>query len=276
MTTAVRPIVVKFGGELLEPGETLAPLARAVAALVATTPAIVVHGAGREIDAEAARRGLAKQAVDGLRVTDAATLDAVVAVLAGVVNTRLVAALVAAGVRAVGLTGADAALVPVERAAPHRAVDGRLVDLGFVGQPAGGDAALARDLLARGYVPVVASLGLDAASGQLYNVNADTLAAHLAATSRAARLVVVGATAGVLDRDGRAIDAIDVAGVDRLLRDGTASAGMIAKLVACRHALEAGVDDVVIASGRTWADERRLTGTRIVRTLVPTTAGDRP
>jgi len=255
--------VVKLGGELLEPGETLAPLARAVAALAAAAPVVVVHGGGREIDAEATRRGLVKQAVDGLRVTDAATLDAVIAVLAGVVNTRLVAALVAAGVRAVGLTGADAALVPVRKAPLHRATDGRLVDLGFVGEPVASTPALAFDLADAGYVPVVASIGVDPVSGDLYNVNADTVAAHMAAATGAARLVIAGATA-VLDGHGHVIATLDREAIDRLVADGTASAGMVAKLAASRRALEAGVGEVVIASGRVWAARGVVAGTRIV------------
>ena len=125
--------VLKLGGELIEPGEGLGALVASLAALASAGPLAIVHGGGREIDAETARRGVPKQAVDGLRVTDQATLDAVVAVLAGTVNTRLVAGLVGAGVHAVGLTGVDAALGLSTRAPGHRAADGRLVDLGLVG-----------------------------------------------------------------------------------------------------------------------------------------------
>lgn len=273
MSPAPASTVVKLGGELLEPGETLAPLARAIATLASATPVVVVHGGGREIDAEAARRGLVKQAVDGLRVTDAATLDAVVAVLAGVVNTRLVAALVAAGVRAVGLTGADAALVPVGKAPLHRGTDGRLVDLGFVGEPVASTPALAFDLVEAGYVPVIASIGVDPESGDLYNVNADTLAAHVAAAAGAARLVIAGATAGVLDGHGHVIATLDRDAIAGLIADGTASAGMIAKLAASLRALEGGVAEIVVASGRVWATRGVISGTRIVGHAV--TAGER-
>ncbi len=263
MTVHSAPIVLKLGGELLESPERLAGVVAAAASLAAGDRLVLVHGGGREIDAECRRRGIEKRAVDGLRVTDADTLDAVVAVLAGTINTRLVAALVAAGVRAVGLTGADAGMGLVEKAPPHRAVDGRSVDLGRVGQPvAGAPAPLLRDLLGLGYVPVVACLGSDAA-GTLYNVNADTLASRVAVACGAAELIVGGATAGVLDEDGRTIGALDVDGVDALIGAGTASAGMVAKLVACREAVRGGVGVVSIVDGR--AADRLLAraGTRL-------------
>ena len=261
------PTVLKIGGELLESADRTRAIARAVAPLAGDGPLVVVHGGGREIDAECARRGIAKVAVDGLRVTDAATLDAVIAVLAGTINTRLVAALVHAGLRAVGLTGADAACVGVRKAPPHRAVDGRLVDLGLVGLPvAAHPPVLVGDLTALGYVPVLACLGSDAA-GQIYNVNADTIAAHLAASCHARRLLIAGGTPGVLDADGHPLPEIDLAHLDALVADGTATAGMVAKLSACREAVLAGVQDVRIVDGRPAPALTTLTGTRIVARL---------
>jgi acetylglutamate kinase len=256
--------VLKLGGELLEPDGGLRTLASAIRALAAAGPLVVVHGGGREIDADAARRGLVRRTVDGLRVTDAATLESVVATLAGTVNTRLVAALVAAGVPAVGLTGADAASVPARPAPPHRTADGRLVDLGLVGLPeVAAPPRLLVDLMGAGYVPVVACLGWSP-DGSILNVNADTLAAHLAAACRAARLIVAGATRGVLDASGRTIDALDPQAIDALVAAGTASAGMVAKLRACREAVEAGVPAVWIVDGRT-GDLTAAPGTRVGR-----------
>ena len=104
------PVVLKFGGELLEEPTRLAALAQALARLSRTTPLVIVHGGGREIDAALARVGIEKRQVDGLRITDEPTLDIVIGVLAGVINTRLVASLAALGVPAVGLTGADAGI----------------------------------------------------------------------------------------------------------------------------------------------------------------------
>lgn len=266
MSTARRTIV-KLGGELLEPGADLRGLARALATLAADGPLVVVHGGGKEIDAECARRGLTKVSVDGLRVTDAATLDAVVTVLSGAVNTRLVAAIAASGSRAVGLTGADASCVLVERAAPHRAVDGRLADLGLVGTPVGTAWPPVFDaLIAAGTIPVVACVGIDAA-GQLYNVNADTMAAHLAGVGHAARLIIGGTVAGVLDAAHAPIARLDPAGIDALIADGTASAGMVAKLTACRKALDAGVEDISIVDARQPERIVSRTGTRISRSI---------
>jgi acetylglutamate kinase len=267
--------VLKLGGELLEPDGGLGRLAAAIRALAAAWSLIVVHGGGREIDADAARRGLARRTVDGLRVTDAATLESVVATLAGTVNTRLVAALVAAGLPAVGLTGADAAMVPARPAPPHRAADGRLVDLGLVGIPdVPAPPRLLADLIASGYLPVVACLGWSP-DGSILNVNADTLAAHLAAACRADRLIVAGATRGVLDAAGRTIDALDPDTLDALIAAGTASAGMVAKLRACREAVEAGVAAVWIVDGRA-ADLATAPGTRIGRAPATNAAATRP
>lgn len=242
--------VVKLGGELLEQPDDLARIARGISALAQRTALVVVHGGGREIDAALATAGIPKQQVDGLRVTDAKTLDVVVAVLAGAINTRLVAALRKAGTRPVGLTGADAAVATVKRSTPMTSTTGDRVDLGLVGSPINnGSPQLLTDLLARGYVPVVACIG-STRDGQLLNVNADTLAAHLAASLAARRLVIAGGTSGVLDETGRTIERLDTRHAARLIKSGTANKGMVAKLEACRAALRHGVGDVVIANGR--------------------------
>ena len=242
--------VVKLGGELLEQPDDLARIARGISALAQHTALVVVHGGGREIDAALATAGIPKQQVDGLRVTDAKTLDVVVAVLAGAINTRLVAALRKAGTRPVGLTGADAAVATVKRSTPMTSTTGDRVDLGLVGSPINnGSPQLLTDLLARGYVPVVACIG-STRDGQLLNVNADTLAAHLAASLAARRLVIAGGTSGVLDETGRTIERLDTRHAARLIKSGTANKGMVAKLEACRAALRHGVGDVLIANGR--------------------------
>lgn len=244
------PAVIKLGGELLEEPARLRRLAGALADVAEREPLVVVHGGGREVDAEMARLGIPKQAVDGLRITDGPTLDVVTGVLAGRVNTRLVAALGAAGASAVGLTGADGGLARVRRERRYRAANGTEVDLGFVGRPIGADPpALLVDLLKTGHVPVVASLGAGA-GGQIHNVNADTLAGFLAARLKARRLIIAGGTAGVLDADGRTIPMVDDRGIDALIGGGQASAGMVAKLLACRAALAGGAGAVTIVDGR--------------------------
>jgi len=269
----IRPLLLKFGGELLEDPAHLGSIVAALAAVGRSgRPVVVVHGGGREIDAALKRAGIEKRQVDGLRITDDPTLDVVVSVLAGVVNTRFVAALNAAGVPAVGLTGADGGCGLSGAAPPHQSVDGRVVDLGRVGIPApDADMRLLQALARERFVPVIASIGVDR-DGRLLNVNADTFAGYLAAELGAARLVIAGTTAGVLDGAGATLPALDGDAMAALIDDRTATAGMIAKLRACAHAIAGGVDDVVIVDGRdreeleAAADGAPRRATRVTRT----------
>jgi acetylglutamate kinase len=263
------PIVLKFGGELLESAADRARIAAYAASVASTRPLVVVHGGGRAIDAELDRRGIAPQKVDGLRITDSATLEAVVAVLAGTSNTELVAALVAQGVRAVGLTGVDAGFGRAVRSAAHRATNGTIVDLGHVGDPAEPDGSLIQLLLSRGYVPVVASLGVDAA-GSVLNVNADVMACRIAAALPQSDLVIAGTTAGVLGNSGASIADLDIAGIDDVIATRTATAGMIAKLGSCRTALAGGVATIRLVDGRSLGRSHGVAdapGTTLVATL---------
>ena len=253
----MRPLVLKLGGELLETAEQRARIALLARSITGQRSLVVVHGGGRAIDTELARRQIAPKKIDGLRVTDRATLDAVVAVLAGSANTDLVAALVAESVAAVGLTGVDAGLGRATRVSAHRATDGSVVDLGFVGDPVDADPSLVRLLLAHHYVPVIASIGLGdrteaAASGRpdVLNVNADVMACRIAAALEKCDLVIAGGTAGVLDDDGATVAQLDTDGIEELIAAKTATAGMVAKLSACRTALAAGVSRIRIIDGR--------------------------
>ncbi|MGH9309586.1 MAG: acetylglutamate kinase [Vicinamibacterales bacterium] len=254
--------VLKLGGELLEDAAAVRAAAAAIVRLAEREPLVVVHGGGRAIDAELRARGLTPRFADGLRITDADTLDSVVSVLAGRTNTTLVAAIVGLGGRAVGLTGADAGIGLAVRTAPLVTTKGERVDLGLVGEPEGGDAALVGDLLRLRYVPVVASVGI-ASDGTLLNVNADTFAAHLAAALGARRLIVAGTTPGVLDAAGGTIPRLTDADVNALTASGTAHSGMIAKLGACRQALARGVRDVTIVAGRDVEDFDLAVGTKV-------------
>jgi acetylglutamate kinase len=247
--SSIRPVLLKLGGELIEDEGRRRAMARAIAQVAARVPLVVVHGGGREIDAALAAAQIAKRQVDGLRITDEATLAVVVAVLAGSVNTALVAAINGAGGAAVGLTGADANVCRVKRAPPHRSTTGELVDLGLVGRPVpDGSPALVSSLVRERFVPVVASIGA-AANGTLFNVNADTLASSLAVRLNASRLVIAGATAGVLDANRRTVPVLNGSAISAAIGSGTISAGMVAKLAACREALAGGVTDVMVADG---------------------------
>jgi acetylglutamate kinase len=256
------PTVLKLGGELLEDGGAIQSAAAAVVRLSARGPLVVVHGGGRAIDAELRSRGEEPRFVDGLRVTDAAALDAVICVLAGRNNTALAAAITACGGRAVGLTGADGFVGRSIRANALTAVSGERVDLGLVGQPDMPDVSLLRELLSLGYIPVIASIGITT-SGELLNVNADTLAGHLAGALGARRLIIAGGTKGVLGADGQTITNLTLDDIERMTASGEVHSGMIAKLAACRRALDGGVHEVTIVSGRNAAHFDAAPGTRI-------------
>jgi acetylglutamate kinase len=245
-----RVAVLKLGGELIETKDRLKAMGKAVASAARKNRLIVVHGGGREIDASLAQVGIPKRQVDGLRVTDEDTLNIVVSVLAGSINTKFVAAINAAGGKAIGLTGADAGVAPVKKAAPHKATSGDIVDLGLVGMPVPAKSPDVIEVLCKaGYVPIVACVGA-ARDGQLFNVNADTLAGSLAARLKARRLVIAGATAGVLDTRNQTVARLDTERIEKLVKSGTANAGMVAKLAACQAALKGGARNVAIVDGR--------------------------
>jgi acetylglutamate kinase len=262
--------LLKLGGELLEDAAAMRAAAAGVAALAAAGPVAIVHGGGRAIDADLKARGKAPRFVDGLRVTDEDTLATVVAVLAGRINTAFVAALGTAGVKAVGLTGADTSLGLATLAPALQTTSGATADLGLVGVPRkDAPIRLLTDLLALGYVPVVASVGVNAA-GELLNVNADTLAAHLAKAAGAARLIIAGKTAGVFDAAGRTCQVLDADAARAMVAAGTARDGMVAKLGACLDALSGGVTDVRIVDGRA-GEYAHAPGTTITKSLAQCT-----
>lgn len=242
--------LLKLGGELLEDASAMGRAASGIRALACDGPLIVVHGGGRAIDADLRARGVAPRFVDGIRITDAATLDSVIAVLAGQINTRLVAAVGAAGVRAVGLTGADgrlglSVLAPAIRGSAHGDIEPGLVGVPCDSQ----EPKLLRDLLLLGYVPIIATIGISA-DGSLLNVNADVLAAHLARASHADRLIIAGSTPGVFDESGATCAFLDARAAEAMVTAGTARDGMVAKLNAALAAVDAGVPIVRIVDGR--------------------------
>ena len=260
-------ILVKIGGELLETQQQVKSLATTLVKVATQQPVIVVHGGGREIDEELHRLGITKHSVDGLRITDAITLDVVVGVLAGRVNTRFVAAIGTTGGHAVGLTGVDANIVKVRKARRYKSSNGESVDLGCVGAPQGNHRPeLLLELTDRGYIPVVASIGCDQ-TGRLFNINADTLAADLAQRVGASRLVIAGTTPGVLDSKGKTIPVVHPENITKLIREKQASAGMVTKLLACQDASAKGVDRVEIVDGKNpnfLSNEQKCGVTRIL------------
>jgi len=216
-------VTVKLGGVAGAHAGSVEVIAR-----TAPPATVLVHGGGSEVADWSRRLGIEPRTHDGLRVTDPATLDVVVAVLAGLVNTRLVAALRAAGREAVGLTGVDGRLLRLRRRDPT---------LGEVGEVVGVDPRILDAAIGAGDVPVIASVGVDDA-GALLNVNADEVAGAIAA-GRGGLLLLCTDVAGVM-RDGRLLEHIGSEEAEAMLADGTASAGMRPKLRAALAAARAG------------------------------------
>jgi acetylglutamate kinase len=247
---AGRTLVVKYGGHAMDAGDD--SFARDVVLLkqVGINP-IVVHGGGPQIGEMLERLGIATRFVDGLRVTDRATMEVVEMVLAGTVNKALAAAITAEGGRAIGLTGKDGGLIAAKKLVHGRGEDGlgSVTDLGFVGEPCHVEGGLIETLLRSELIPVIAPIGVGA-EGETYNINADTVAGAVAAAVKATRLLLLTDVAGVLDADREPISEIGAAEVRRLIARGVISGGMIPKVETCLAAVEGGVEAAVILDGR--------------------------
>ena len=234
-------LLIKLGGTLLDAAETRDRLAKEVASLAGHGDrVVVVHGGGKQLSRYLADRGVESRFINGLRVTKPETLEAVVKILAGQVNTQLVTALGRAGARAVGLTGADDHLIRAGQLSP---------ELGAVGRVESVRPELIELLTAHGYLPVLACLA-EGAQGELYNVNADQMAAAVAVACGVDRLFFLTDVEGVLDPGQQLIpDITDVTALD-LIAQGVATGGMEAKLRACADAVNRGVPRVHIAAGK--------------------------
>ena len=253
-------VVIKYGGHAM--GEEA--VARKFAAdavlmkLLGVHP-VVVHGGGPQISAWLKKAGVESRFVDGLRVTDEATMEVAEMVLSGAINKEIVHFINRAGaeadVRGVGLSGKDARLVTVTRARRTRTDPAtgaeQVVDLGFVGEPKRVDPQILRALMhaEQDYVPVIAPVGVSEA-GDTYNVNADTMAGAVAGALKAKRMLLLTDVKGVLDRQGELIRQLTVGEAFDLIREGAATGGMIPKLETAIAAVDAGVEAVVIMDGR--------------------------
>ncbi|MGH7728495.1 MAG: acetylglutamate kinase [Vulcanimicrobiaceae bacterium] len=259
-------IVLKYGGNAMSLPSAPEPLLDELAERAQGGDRIVlVHGGGPQIDEELRARGIAERRVAGLRVTDAATLAVVEAVLCGRVNKALVRALLARGARAVGLSGQDGGLL-VARRAP--AIEG--VALGFVGEIERVEPAPLEALLAAGFVPVVAPLALEARTLVPLNVNADTAAGAIAGALAADAYLIVTNVARVrreLGDPGSELARLDASEARALLADGSFGGGMRPKIESALAALAAGARSVAIAGGGPGAVARALGGEGT--TLVP-------
>ena len=236
--------VIKFAGALLEDEAMVGELARHVATLAKHGHEIlVVHGGGRAFTATLKRMGLESKFVSGLRVTDGETRDAAVMVFGGLLNKRLAGAISSAGQPAIGVSAADANCFT---AAPlvHNDVEG---GLGYVGYLTAVHTPFFESLWREKLLPVASCLGLGA-DGELYNINADHMAAASAEFIRAEQLIYLTDVAGVLDGD-KVLAAISCEQIDRLVQSRVVSGGMVLKLEAAKRALEGGVRQVLIVGG---------------------------
>ncbi len=241
---AGKTFVIKYGGHAMVDRELATVFARDIVLIkqVGINP-VVVHGGGPQIGDLLKRLDIPSSFIDGLRVTDAATMEVVEMVLSGSINKTIVAAINKAGGVAAGLSGKNAGLLRAKKLLSEKG------DLGFVGDPDRVDPLILKALEAAGIVAVIAPVGFGV-DGETYNINADTAAGAIAAATKAARLLLLTDVPGVLDKDGNLIPELTLDQVRALMADGVITGGMIPKLETCIDAVEAGVEAAVILDGR--------------------------
>jgi acetylglutamate kinase len=246
-----RTIVIKFGGNAMTEEELKAGFARDVVLLklVGMNP-VVVHGGGPQIEQLLARLGKKGEFVQGMRVTDAETMDVVEMVLGGQVNKEVVELINQAGGKAVGLTGQDGNFIRARKMllADKQNGNGR-VDIGQVGEVDSIDPSVIGALEQGGFIPVVAPIGTGS-DGTTYNINADLVAGKLAEILKAEKLVVMTNTPGVLDKEGKLLTGLTPKKIDDLVAKGVISGGMLPKIGSALDAARNGVKSVHIIDGR--------------------------
>jgi acetylglutamate kinase len=249
-----RTVVIKYGGHAMGEGELAESFAKNVSLLrFVGINVVVVHGGGPQINKMLERVGIKSVFSGGLRVTDDATMDVVEMVLGGGVNQEIVGYICQHGGRAVGLSGKDDRFMRGRR---HEKVTARdeqgnsiLVDLGRVGEVVHVDATLVRQLIASGFIPVIAPIATDD-QGKALNVNADIAAGHIAAALSAAKFVLMTDVEGVKGKDGQLIRSLDAQDAERLIAEQVITGGMIPKVQCALEAVNLGVDKVHIIDGR--------------------------
>lgn len=242
-------IVVKYGGNAMTDPVLESSFARDIVLLktVGIHP-VVVHGGGPQVDNLMSELGRESDRIDGMRVTDKATMDVVEMVLGGSVNKSIVNLINKHGGQAIGLTGKDANLIKATKLIINDK-DGTPIDLGFVGQVAHVNTGVINMLIQGDFIPVIAPLGVDE-HGETYNINADLVASRVAECLSAERLLLLTNIKGVLDKDGNVLTSLSPTDVDNLIADGTISGGMIPKIAGALDAVRAGLRSVTIVDGR--------------------------
>lgn len=246
-------MVVKYGGNAMTDPELESSFARDIVLLktVGIHP-VVVHGGGPQVDSLMSELGRTSDRIDGMRVTDKATMNVVEMVLGGSVNKSIVNLINKHGGRAIGLTGKDANLIRAKKL-PMQKTDEygntTQIDLGYVGDVVHIDRNVIDLMISSNFIPVIAPLGVDE-NGETYNINADVVAGKVAEFMLAEKLILLTNIKGVLDKDGNIATGLTPAKVDEMIADGTISGGMIPKISYALEAVKNGVKSAVIVDGR--------------------------
>ncbi len=246
-----KTIVVKYGGNAMADPALKEGFARDVVLLkvVGMNP-VIVHGGGPQIDELLKRVGKKGEFIQGMRVTDAETMDVVEMVLGGQVNKDIVNLINRHGGKAVGLTGKDGGFIRARKLKVRGATDSdELVDIGQVGEVESIDPAIVNLLHTQDFIPVIAPVGVGA-KGESYNINADLVAGKVAEILKAEKLIVLTNTAGVLDKNGKLLTGLTARKVDELFADGTIHGGMLPKIGSALDAVKNGVNACHIIDGR--------------------------
>jgi acetylglutamate kinase len=249
-----KTIVVKYGGNAMTGSGGTDDFSQDIVLMKQTgIDPVVVHGGGPQIGTMLKRLNINSTFIDGLRVTDEATVEVVEMVLTGSINKHIVTAVNAAGGRAVGLSGKDGNLVVARKLAMTKIDPGtgeeKVVDLGFVGEPESVNPEILHTMMKSEIIPVIAPIGVGR-NGATFNINADTVAGAVAGALKAERLILLTDVEGVLDRDKKLVSKLSVREARAMIADGTISGGMIPKIQTTIDAVEAGVHAAVILDGR--------------------------
>jgi acetylglutamate kinase len=247
-------VVVKYGGHAMVDPELARKFARDMVMLkLCGIHPVVVHGGGPQINRLLDKLQVKSEFREGLRVTDKETMEVVEMVLAGSINKSIVGLIQAAGGRAVGISGKDGNLLIAERFTKTKmnAETGKSekIDFGYVGEPHRVNTEILQTIIHSDAIPVIAPVGVGM-DGESYNVNADTAAGAIATALQAKRLLLLTDVAGVLDKNKELIHELTLAGIPKLIAEGTITGGMIPKIESCVSVVESGVEGVIILDGR--------------------------
>lgn len=245
-----KTIVIKYGGNAMTDEKLKEGFARDVVLLklVGMNP-VIVHGGGPQIDELLKRVGKKGEFVQGMRVTDAETMDLVEMVLGGQVNKEIVQLINSHGGAAVGLTGKDGGFIRAKKMMVRGPGENEMLDIGQVGEVEAIDPKIVQTLFGGGFIPVIAPIGFGS-RGESYNINADLVAGKVAEILKAEKLVVLTNTSGVLDKNGNLLTGLTAKTVDELFADGTIHGGMLPKIGSALDAVKNGVNTCHIIDGR--------------------------